>query len=146
MSPLLKSFRRSLRPRLLLPGICGFVLLAILVACSGSHLAPRVKGVPAWLPVYPDSEVQPKFEAPTEQGGVQGAVSFQIPAHAGDVVEFYRDRFEAAKLEVEVLPFRSSIGRGVRIEGGDTKTGFHAIVSQEDDGTTSAIFNYIAKR
>lgn len=137
---------RHRRLQLHYAGICGLLLVVTLAACSGSQPAPRVEGVPAWLPVYPDSEVQPLFEAPTAEGGVQGAVSFLIPAEAGAVVKFYRDRFEAAHLEVEIVPFRSDAGRGARIEGGDSETGFHAIVSEEGDGTSSAIFNYTAKR
>ena len=149
MNPLALFPRRGHHGRLHLlhfAGACGLALLVTLAACSGSRPSVEVEGVPPWLPVYPDSRVQPMFETPTQEGGVRGAVSFQIPAEAGEVVAFYRDRFEAARLQVRVHPFRSETGRGARLEGGDAETGFHAIVSEEDDGTTSAIFNYTAKR
>lgn len=145
MSRSFRSPRVSPRPGLVSHGSRALLVLLALTACSGSPPAPRVEGVPAWLPVYPDSEVQPLFEAATEPQGIRGAVSFRIPAEAGEAVQFYRDRFEAAHFEVRVSPFRSDAGRGARIEGGDSKTGFHAIVSQEDDGTCSAVFNYTTR-
>ena len=121
------------------------LVLVLVIGCSPSQPAALVEGVPAWLPVYPDNEVQPLFEAPNEQGGTRGAVSFHIPAEASEVVKFYRDQLEAADLEVEVLPFRSEAGRGARLEGGDSKIGFHAIVSEEGDGTATVIVNYTEK-
>lgn len=135
----------SPRPRVFPLDRSTLLLVLALAACSGAQPAPQVEGVPAWLPVYPDSEVQPLFEAPNAEGGTQGAVSFRVPAEAGEVVKFYRDQLEAADFEVEVLPFRSDVGRGVRIEGGDSKTGFHAIVTEEDDGTATVVANYTEK-
>lgn len=126
--------------------LAGILILVLLLSPGGCAERPvEVEGVPSWLPIYPGSDVSPMFETPTEQGS-QGAVSFTIPATARDAISFYRDKLEATGFEVKIIPFRSDLGRGARIEGGDSKTGFHAIFNEEEGETASAIFNYTQAR
>jgi len=121
------------------------ILWLLVLGCSGAGSREQVEGLPTWLPVYSGSEIQPLYQTPTEEGS-QGAVSFVVPASAGDVVKFYRDRFEQAGFEVKVLPFRSQVGRGARLEGGDSKIGFHALIEEENGDTATAVFNYTQAR
>lgn len=96
----------------------------------------------AWLPVFPDSAVQPLIEQQAEDG-VSGTLTLVAEADAREVVRFYRDELEARQFKLRISPFETPHGRGARISGHNASEtqGLNATVTPGETSTT-VLINY----
>jgi len=106
-------------------------------------VAPIAQGAPAFAVLYPGGEIQAPPTLASGPAGPGGLVAFQTDADPETIVEFYRQRAEAAGLS-SVMAMNMGEARSYGAAKADAGANLQVVASPAEDGKTSVQLSWSA--